>query len=102
MPALALTLYSMQGVTADPGMIAFWQMPKRLTLDIKWLIVYVMLSRVRSLRQLRSVGLSPAIREIIESGAPTNLVQTFDKLFKNKIADTKKAAREARRILGWS
>ena len=102
MPALALTLYSMQGVTADPGLIAFWQIPKRLTSDIKWLIVYVMLSRVRSLGQLRSVGLSPAIRAIIESGAPSDLVQTFDKLFKDKISETKIAAKEARKILGWS
>lgn len=101
MPASTLTLYSMQGVTADPGLIAFWQIPKRLTSDIKWLIVYVMLSRVRSLSQLRSVGLSPIIRGIIESGAPPDLVQTFDKLFKDKILETTNAAKEARAPLGW-
>ena len=100
-PAKALSLYSMQGMTADPGLIAHWDIPQRLTDDIKWLIVYVMLSRVRSLDQLRSLGMTTKIRKIIESGAPADLVQTFERLFAAKIEKTKKLAAEASKSLGW-
>ena len=100
-PAKALSLYSMQGMTADPGLIAHWDIPQRLTDDIKWLIVYVMLSRVRSLDQLRSLGMTTKIRKIIESGAPADLVQTFARLFAAKIEKTKKLAGEASKSLGW-
>ena len=100
-PANALSLYSMQGMTADPGLIAHWVIPQRLTDDIKWLIVYVMLSRARSLQELRSIGFTSKIRSIIESGAPADLVQTFDKLFGQKMARTKKLAEDASKSLGW-
>ena len=76
-------------------------MPKRADNDIKWLIVYVMLSRVRSLSRLRSIGLSPKIRKIIEGGPPSMLADNFEKLFRTKINDTSKAARAARAALGW-
>ena len=39
-PALAMPLYSMQGTTADPGMIAYWFFPQRCSPTVKWLIVY--------------------------------------------------------------
>ena len=48
MPALAMPLYAMQGTTADPGMVAYWFFPQRCSPTVKWLIVYVMLSRLRS------------------------------------------------------
>ena len=54
MPAEACPLYSLQGATCDPGLIAHFTMPNRADSDIRWLIVYVLLSRVRSLSQLRS------------------------------------------------
>ena len=57
MPAEACPLYSLQGATCDPGLIAHFTMPRRADDDIKWLIVYVLLSRVRSLSTHRSVGL---------------------------------------------
>ena len=41
----------MQGTTADPGMVAYWMFPLRRSETIQWLIVYVMLSRPRSLSQ---------------------------------------------------
>ena len=69
-PAKVLPLYSMQGMTAEPGLVAHWVLPSRLDRDIKWLICYVMLSRVPSLKQLISIGLSDKIREIIEGGPP--------------------------------
>ena len=49
MPAPAMPLYSMQGTTANPGMVAYWFFPQKCSPTVKWLIVYVMLSRPRSL-----------------------------------------------------
>ena len=80
---------------------AHFIVPKRADDDIRWLIVYVMLSRVRSLSRLRSIGLSPKIRKIIEGGPPSMLADNFEKLFRTKIDDTSKAARAARAALGW-
>ena len=101
MPESACPLYSLQGMTCDPGLIAHLIMPRRADDDIKWLIVYVMLSRVRSLSCLRSIGLNAKIRKIIEGGPPSNLAENFEKLFRKKIKDTSKAAKAARVALGW-
>ena len=100
-PARVLPLYSMQGMTAEPGLVAHWTFPPRLDYDIKWLICYVILSRVPSLPQLMSIGLSDKIRAIIEGGPPDNLVQAFNTLFQDKAEQTLAAALEARRRLGW-
>ena len=57
-----------------------------------------MLSRPRSLDTLRSVGLGKkekAIRELIEGGAPEDLVQSFHDLFGEKIAATNQFARQS-------
>jgi hypothetical protein len=100
-PAKVLPLYGMQGMTAEPGLVAHWILPPRLEHDIKWLICYVILSRVPSLKQLVSIGLSSKIRDIIEGGPPEGLVQCFHTLFADKIKETKVAALEAKRRLGW-
>ena len=100
-PAKVLPLYSMQGMTATPGLLAHWVMPPRISSDIKWLICYVTLSRVPSLKQLRFTGLSDKIREILESGPPEGLVQNFSTLFSKKSEDTKLAAKQAKEKLGW-
>ena len=92
----------MQGMTAELGLVAHWTFPPRLDYDIKWLICYVILSRVPSLPQLMSIGLSDKIRDIIEGGPPDNLVQAFNTLFQDKAEQTLAAALEARRMLGWS
>ena len=68
MPAQAVPLYSMQGITADPGLVAYWFFPQRCTDTIRWLIVYVVLSRARSLATLKSVNQAKQIRDIIEQG----------------------------------
>ena len=78
-------------------MVAYWTFPQRSTTVIKWLIVYVILSRPRSLAQLKSIGLTGKVREIIEAGPPEDLVANFSKLFKEKIQATKDLAREAAR-----
>ena len=104
MPARVVPLYSMQGTTADPGFVACWCFPDICPKAVQWLIVYVMLSRPRSLDTLRSVGLvkkEEAIRELIEGGAPEDLVQTFHDLFCEKIAATKQGARQAAELYGF-
>ena len=45
----------------------------------------MLLSRVPSLKQLVSIGLSDKIREIIEGGPPECVVQTFYTLFAEKM-----------------
>ena len=91
----------MQGMTASPGLVAHWVVPPRMSSDIKWPICYATLSRVPSLAQLVSVGLSDNIRSILEKGPPEGVVQMFSTLFSQKIEDTKKAAQEAKTRLGW-
>ena len=100
MPAAAESLYSMQGTTADPGLVAYWFFPQRCSDTIRWLIVYVMLSRPRSLATLKSVNLTKQIRDIIEQGPPEDLVVNFNKLFHEKIEATSLIAREAARTFG--
>jgi len=104
MPARVVPLYSMQGTTADPGLVAYWCFPDFASETVKWLIVYVMLSRPRSLDTLRSVGLGmheEKIRALIEGGAPEDLVQSFHDLFGEKISATKQFARQAAERYGF-
>ena len=100
MPAPSVSLYSMQGTAVDPGLVAYWFFPQRCTDTIRWLIVYVMLSRPRSLATLKSVNLTKPIREIIEQGPPKDLVANFDKLFHDKIEETRRLARQAAQAYG--
>ena len=94
MPALAMPLYSMQGTTAGPGIVAYC-FPQRCRPAVSWLVVHVMLSRPRSLATLKSVGLTEKVRELIEQGPPGQLVATFHKLFDETIKDTKAVAFQA-------
>ena len=48
-----------------------------------------------------SSGLIDKIRDIIEQVSPEMLVGNFNKIFGEKIKVARKAAREARRTLGW-
>ena len=76
-PAPAVSLYSMQGTTVDPGMVAYCVFPQKCSEAIQWLIVYIMLSRPRALASLRSLGLTTKVWEIIERGPPEDLVANF-------------------------
>ena len=100
-PEKACNLYGLQGSTTDPGLVAYLTMPKRLDHDVRWLIIYVMLSRVRGLDCLVTFGLSEKIRAVIERGPPENLVRNFDALFKEKSIHTLELARKFRAELGW-
>ena len=73
----------------------------RATSRINVSVVYVMLSRVRSLQSLASFGVDEKIRKIIEGGPPTELVGNFDKLFGNKAKRTREIAQDYRSKLGW-
>ena len=63
MPEAACPLYSLQGATCDPGLIAHFIMPKRADDDIKWLIVYVGVSILIAVRRKR--GTTPLQTKVI-------------------------------------
>ena len=66
----ASTLYTLQGATADPGLIFHWRFPALLNKEMRWLTVYMALSRVRSLKQFRSIGLKDIVKALIDDGPP--------------------------------
>ena len=68
---------------------------------MRWLAIYVALSRVRRLKNLRSVGLNNDIRRIMEAGPPDSLPAQFQKLFRGKAAQTALDADAAMAALGW-
>ena len=98
---LASTLYTLQGTTAEPGLIYYFRAPPRLSTVLKWITCYMALSRVRSLSELRSVGLTPSIRELIDLGPPEGFLARFLKVFENHIPRTHQAVEDALRELGW-
>ena len=98
----ACTLHTLQGTTADPGLIFHWTFPRRVSKMMRWLSVYVALSRPRSLAQLRSIGLSDAIREIIQQGSPKGLLDRFEEFFGGNIEKTKIEAAKVLEELRWA
>ena len=100
LPRKQCTLHGVQGKTGTPGFIVHWCYPRLLSAEHIWLAHYVSLSRPKRLSDLLSHGLPS--REIIEKGPPSEWLEELDKLFPpEKIARTKEAAKEARRILQW-
>ena len=97
----ASTLHVLQGTTCDPGLIYHWTFPKRLRKDVMWLAVYVALSRVRSLKYLRSIGMTDKIKNIIEEGPPDSLPAQFEKYFGKTETKTAAIAEEAMQKMGW-
>ena len=98
----ASTLHVLQGCTCDPGLIFHWSFPKILAFDIVWLSVYVALSRVRKLSNLRSVGLTPKIKALIEGGPPDSMPEMFARYFSQKEMQTRKDAKTFMQELGWT
>ena len=96
----ASTLYTLQGSTATPGLIYHWRTPNRLTRLMKWVAAYMALSRVRSLREFRSIGISIAIRELIDEGPPEGMQTRFLDLFREKALETEEAVQAALKELG--
>ena len=100
--AKASTLHVLQGTTTDHGLIVHWIVPRLLRRDLRWLAIYVALSRVLHLKNLRSIGLSRDIRAIMEEGPPDTLPAQFHKLFSEKEAQTALGADAAMIDLGWA
>ena len=99
--ATASTLYTLQGATTTPGMIYHFRTPRRISSVMKWIATYMALSRVQSLKQLRSIGLTTAIRDIIDNGPPEGFLTRFLDIFGEKIEQTQIAVDEAMAELGW-
>ena len=98
----ASTLYTLQGTTAEPGLIYYFNTPRRLSKVMKWIACYMALSRVRSLSTLRSVGLTSDVRALIDLGPPDGFLTRFLKVFGDKIASTQKDVEEVLAELGWN
>ena len=98
----AITLYTLQGVTAIPGLIFHWKFPRFFSAELRWLATYVALSRPESLTQLISVGIPGDLRDIIEGGPPEGIISKFDDLFGEIEEATHLRAAEVMRELGWS
>ena len=97
----ASTLHVLQGTTTDPGLIFHWFFPRKLRRDMRWLAIYVALSRVRRLKSLRSIGLNNDIRDIIEAGPPDTLPAQFHNLFSEKEKQIALDAEAAMKAMGW-
>ena len=97
----ASTINTLQGVTADPGLIFHWKFPRFFSEELRWLATYVALSRPPSLAQLISVGLPDELRALIEGGPPEGILSRFDYMFEDKEVATHVRAAEVMRDLGW-
>ena len=52
----ASALHTLQGATAQPGLIFHWRFPRFFSEELRWLATYVVLSRPPSFQQLISIG----------------------------------------------
>ena len=68
---------------------------------MKWISTYMAVSRVESLRQLRSIGLTSAIRDLIDEGPPLGMLTRFLDIFREKASQTETLMQEALEELGW-
>ena len=85
--ATASTLYTLQGTTTTPGLIYHFRTPRRMSAVMKWISTYMALSRVQSLKQLRSIGLTTAIKDLIDNGPPEGFLTRFLRVFGEKVAE---------------
>ena len=97
----ASTLHVLQGTTTDPGLIFHWVFPRPLKEPLRWLAIYVALSRVRRLKNLRSIGLNKDIRRIMEAGPPGSRPAQSQRLCREKEVQTALDADAAMAVLGW-
>ncbi len=69
---------------------------------MRWISTYMALSRVRSLQEFRSIGLSSAIKDIINDGPPAGMLTRFLQLFEDKAQATEELVQEALKELHWT
>ena len=98
-PFLVRTLHTMQGVIAEAGIVAHWNLPEYWSEAEKWLATYVMLSRPRSLKMLLSHGLP--CRELLERGPPDAWQTELEEVLEHVFECTKVASSQARMKLNW-
>ena len=99
LPRRQSTLHGVQGSTTEPGLVAYWRFPKKLSEESRWLAHYVILSRPRRLANLLSHGLPD--RNVIEGGPPATINESFHRIFAEKIRTTNLACQQARNLLDW-
>ena len=98
----ASTLHTLQGTTAEPGLIFHWRFPRFFSEELRWLATYVALSRPPSLKQLISIGIPASLRDIIEDGPPDGILSRFGAMFNDTEKATHLAASELLARLGWA
>lgn len=96
----APALYTLQGKTAEQGLIYYCNTPNRLSSVMKWIACYMALSRVRSLSELRFVVLTNNFRELIALGSPEGFLTRFHKFFGNMVAQAHAQVEEVLK-LSW-
>ena len=99
--ATASTLYTLQGTTTTPGLIYHFRTQRRINTVMRWIATYMDLSRAPSLKQLRSIGLTTAIKELIDNGPPEGFLTRFLRIFGEKSTQTQRDIDEAMTELGW-
>ena len=97
----ASTLHTLQGATADPGLIFHWRFPRFFSNELRWLATYVTLSRPPSFRQLISLDLPAGLRDLIEDGPPDGILSRFSAMFQDIEDETRLQASEFMARLGW-
>ena len=98
----ASTLHTLQGATAEPGLIFHWRFPRFFSEELRWLATNVALSRPPSLKQLISIGIPVSLRNIIEDGPPEGVLSRFGAMFDDTEKATRLAASELLARLGWA
>ena len=68
---------------------------------MKWIAIYMVVSRVHALKQLRSIGLTTAIKDLIEDGPPEGFLTRVLNVFGERSAQTQRDVEAAMTELGW-
>ena len=97
----ASTLYTLQGTTTEPGLIYHFRTPRRLSRSLKWISTYMALSRVRCLKDLRTICISDDIRDLINEGPPGGPLTRFLTLFEAKARETDVLIENVMQELHW-
>ena len=95
----ANTHFTLQGVTANPGLIFHWKFPHLSSEELRWLAAFIVLSRLFSLAQLIFIGIPADLRSIIEDGPPENVLLKCASLFQERKEATHMGAAEVMREL---
>ena len=98
----ANTLHTLQGVTAEPGLIFHWRCPRFFSEELRWLATYAVLSRPPPFKQLISIGNPDSLRDIIEGGPPEGILSRCAAMFNGIAQQTLLRTSELLARLGWT